>query len=78
MALASSPACLNGSDEVKNANRMTLFGLGVMVALLNLSGCTRVEEDHGPYRFEHGDRVDRDGHREVRWCDGHHEDEHCR
>jgi hypothetical protein len=57
---------------------MTLVSLGVMVALLNLAGCTRVEEDHGPYRFEHGDRIDRDGHREARWCDGHHEDEHCR
>jgi hypothetical protein len=57
---------------------MTLLSLGVMVALLNLSGCTRVEEDHGPYRFEHGDRVDKDGHRDVRWCDGHHEDEHCK
>jgi hypothetical protein len=65
---------------VKNANRMTLFGLGVMVSLLNLSGCSRGggEGDHGPYRFEHGDRIDRDGHRDAHWCDGHHDDEHCR
>lgn len=56
---------------------MGLCGLGTMVALFNLSGCARVD-DHGPYRWEHGDRIDRDGHREVHWCDAHHEDEHCR
>ena len=78
MPLAKLPPLLKREDQVKNANRMTLISVGVMVALLNLSGCTRVEEDHGPYRFEHGDRIDRDGHRETRWCDGHHEDEHCR
>jgi hypothetical protein len=78
MGLAKLLAGLQGSDAVKISSRMTLFGLGVLVALLNLSGCARGDGDHGPYRWEHGDRIDRDGHREVRWCDGHHEDEHCR
>jgi hypothetical protein len=62
---------------MRRLNWTVLCGLGAMVALLNLSGCTRVE-DHGPYRWEHGDRIDRDGHREAHWCDAHHEDEHCR
>jgi hypothetical protein len=47
------------------------------VALLSLSGCV-VERDHGPYTWDHGDRVDRYGHREAHWCDAHHDDEHCR
>ena len=33
---------------------------------------------HGPFHWEHGDRIDNLGHREERWCDTHHEDEHCR
>jgi len=50
------------------------------IALLtfsSLSGCV-VERDHGPYTWDHGDRVDRYGHRESHWCDAHHEEEHCR
>jgi hypothetical protein len=46
------------------------------LALLTLSGCV-VERDHGPYTWDHGDRIDRYGHREVHWCDAHHDDEHC-
>jgi hypothetical protein len=51
--------------------------LGVIALLLGVvSGCN--ERDRGPYRWEHGDRIDRFGHREVGWCDSHREDEHCR
>jgi hypothetical protein len=51
--------------------------LGATLALLSLSGCI-VEHDHGPYTYDHGDRVDQYGHREAHWCDNHHDDEHCR
>ncbi len=53
--------------------------LGVLCALavlLSTSGCL-VDRDHGPYRYENGDRIDRFGHRDVHWCDAHHDDEHC-
>lgn len=54
-----------------------VIALSSTVLLLSLmSSCH--ERDRGPYRFENGDRIDRFGHREVRWCDDHHEDEHCR
>ena len=66
----------NGSVQVRNLRGMAWLSLGLLVTLLNVSGCAR--DDHGPYRWEHGDRVDREGHRDVRWCDAHHEDEHCR
>jgi hypothetical protein len=51
--------------------------LGAILALLSLSGCI-VARDRGPYTYEHGDRIDQYGHREAHWCDGHHDDEHCR
>jgi hypothetical protein len=56
--------------------------LGAITTLVSISGCI-VAGDRGPhdqatYRYENGDRIDRDGHREVRWCDNHHDDEHCR
>lgn len=56
-----------------------LAALSAILAMLGvgMSGCI-VERDHGPYRYDHGDRYDRDGHRDARWCDHHHEDEHCR
>lgn len=54
------------------------LAVSAMVALMNLSGCIVAERDHGPYTWEHGDRVDRYGHRESGWCDRHHDDEHCR
>jgi hypothetical protein len=68
---------------MRRLNWTVLCGLGALVALFNVSGCTRVVDhggggDHGPYRWEHGDRIDRDGNREAHWCDGHHDDEHCR
>ena len=50
--------------------------LAAVVTAAGVSGCGA--RDHGQYRFEHGDRIDRDGHREVRWCDAHRDDEHCR
>jgi hypothetical protein len=52
-----------------------LLSLSAVVALLCLGGC--VIHDRGPYRYENGDRIDRYGHRDVHWCDNHHEDEHC-
>ncbi|HWW20822.1 MAG TPA: hypothetical protein VNZ06_08460 [Steroidobacteraceae bacterium] len=56
------------------------LAVGAVVALMNLSGCIVAERDHdhGPYTWEHGDRIDHYGHREAGWCDRHHEDEHCR
>jgi hypothetical protein len=52
--------------------------LSAILALLGvgMSGCI-VEHDRG-YRYDHGDRVDRYGHREAHWCDYHRGDEHCR
>jgi hypothetical protein len=55
-------------------NRLVL--LVATAAVLGVSGCI-VEPEQGPYRYEHGDRVDRYGHRDEHWCDYHHEDEHC-
>jgi hypothetical protein len=61
-------------------NRLAFFG--AIAALSSLSGCVIAPDqgyrDHDRYRYENGDRIDRDGHREARWCDGHHDDEHCR
>jgi hypothetical protein len=59
------------------------FATNAAIALLSLSGLSGlsgcvVAPDHGPYTWDHGDRVDRYGHREEHWCDGHHDDEHCR
>ena len=53
-----------------------MSALGAIMVVLSLSSCTG--RDHGPYRYENGDRIDRDGHREAHWCDEHREDEHCR
>ena len=58
-----------------------LIGFGAIAALSSLSSCIVAPPPHGDgerYRYEHGDRIDRDGHREARWCDGHRDDEHCR
>jgi hypothetical protein len=57
-------------------SRLAIFG--VLAALMSLQGCERHHEGPGPYRYEHGDRIDRYGHRDVRWCDAHHEDPACR
>jgi len=56
--------------------------LGAITALVTISGCYVGVRDHGPYnhgpyRYENGDRIDRDGNREAHWCDGHHGDEGC-
>jgi hypothetical protein len=60
-----------------------LAALGALAALSSLSACVVAPDgggygDQNRYRYEHGDRIDRDGHREARWCDGHRDDEHCR
>ena len=69
-------------------NRVAAWGL--VTVLLSLSGCViapdheryrdhEANRDREQYRYEHGDRIDREGHRDVRWCDRHHDDdEHCR
>jgi len=51
--------------------------LSAILAMLGvgMSGCI-IERDHG-YRYEHGDRVYRWGHRESHWCDYHRGDDHC-
>ncbi len=61
---------------MKRFNRLT--ALGAILALLGvgISGCI-VTRDHGPYRYENGDRIDRYGHHESRWCYDHRYDEHC-
>ena len=58
-------------------NRTILGALSAISLLVSLSGCI-IRDDRGGYRYEHGDRVDRYGHREERWCDNHRDDEHCR
>jgi len=52
-----------------------ISALGAIMIVLSVASCTG--RDHGPYRYENGDRVDRDGHREAHWCDDHRDDEHC-
>jgi hypothetical protein len=54
--------------------------LGALTTLVSLSGCVVAPgpSDHGPYRYENGDRIDHEGHREARWCDNHHDEEGCR
>jgi len=34
-----------------------------LLAFATVSGCV-MERDHGPYTWDHGDRIDRYGHRE--------------
>jgi hypothetical protein len=58
-------------------NRAALWvAIAALMTLAALSGCI-VERDRGPYTYDHGDRLDRYGHREAHWCDDHHDDEHC-
>jgi hypothetical protein len=47
-----------------------LAALASLLAL-SLEGC------HRGGGYEHGDRIDDHGHRDVGWCDQHHDDEHC-
>jgi hypothetical protein len=68
-------ASLQQDEYMKASYRIAV--LGAIAAVANLSAC-HVHDDHGPYRYENGDRIDRDGRREVRWCENHHEDENCR
>jgi hypothetical protein len=57
-----------------NINRAAVAAL--ILSVLGMSGCV-VQRDRGPYTWEHGDRIDRYGHREVGWCSSHGDDEHC-
>ena len=56
-------------------HRLTI--LAAIATLGSLSGCYVGVRDHGPYRYENGDRIDRDGNREAHWCDNHHDDQGC-
>jgi hypothetical protein len=56
-----------------------IAALSAIAAVIGLTGCVvEREHDHGPYRYEHGDRIDRDGRHEEHWCERHHDEEHCR
>lgn len=64
-----------------NKRRLSWLGLlGGFALLLNLSGCIVHGDrgDRGPYHYDHGDRIDRYGHRDVGWCNQHADDENCR
>lgn len=54
--------------------------LGSLTTLVSISGCVvaRGGYDHGAYRYENGDRIDRDGNREAHWCDNHNAEQSCR
>jgi len=59
-------------------NRMA--ALSALTMVVSISGCVVAHGpyDHGPYRYENGDRIDRDGNREAHWCDSHNDDQGCR
>lgn len=70
-----------------NYNRTTLMNafyrmavLGALTTLVSISGCVVAGGgyNHGPYRYENGDRIDRDGNREAHWCDSHNGEQGCR
>jgi hypothetical protein len=76
---------------VVEMSQVSWWGAAVAVAVIGLGGCgQQVQGPPGPpgppgprgpagsYRFEHGDRIDAQGHREEHWCDAHRGDEHCR
>jgi hypothetical protein len=52
--------------------------LGTLTTLVSISGCVIGPYGHGPYRYENGDRIDRDGNREAHWCDNHSNEQGCR
>jgi hypothetical protein len=58
-----------------------MVALCAITTLASISGCyvarDRGPYEPGPYRYENGDRIDRDGHRDAHWCDNH-DDEGCR
>ena len=67
----------------------TLRGLPVLAGLIAVTvaglsaGCVVAPEHehyryYDGYRYEHGDRIDRQGRREARWCEEHRDYEHCR
>jgi hypothetical protein len=53
-----------------------LVACAAVLVMLSLSGCW-VPPDHGPYTYDRGDRVDRDGNRDVGWCVEHPGNVHC-
>jgi hypothetical protein len=59
-----------------HTSRLALLML-MAIGAMGLNGCI-VERDRGPYTWDHGDRIDRYGHREEGWCGHHGDDEHCR
>jgi hypothetical protein len=62
---------------MKDLGRLAILTVS---ALLSLSGCIVTPDrphDVVEYRYENGDRIDSHGHRDVHWCDSHHDDEHC-
>ena len=68
-------------------NTYRTAALGAITTLMSLSGCIVAPErgpyERGPnyqqtYRYENGDRIDRDGRRESHWCDNHRDEEGCR
>jgi hypothetical protein len=55
-----------------------MAALGTLTTLVTISGCVFAPGGHGPYRYENGDRIDRDGNREAHWCDSHNDEQGCR
>jgi hypothetical protein len=64
--------------QMNKFHQLAVFG--VLTTLVTISGCVvaRDPNDHGPYRYENGDRIDRDGHRDANWCGDHGDDQGCR
>jgi hypothetical protein len=50
--------------------------LSALTTLVSISGCVVAHGpyDHGPYRYENGDRIDSNGNRDSHWCDSHNDD----
>lgn len=65
-----------GIHRMSHLSRLAVLSALLAFLGVGMSGCI-VAGDHGPYRYDHGDRYDRYGHRDARWCDDHHGDEHC-
>jgi hypothetical protein len=64
--------------QMNKFHRLAVFG--VLTALVSISGCVVAPgpSDHGPYRYENGDRIDRNGNRDANWCGNHSDDQGCR
>jgi len=62
---------------MKLKTNIFLAACAAILAIANLSGC-EVGRDQVGYRYEHGDRIDSDGRRDVGWCIAHSNNAHCR